>query len=293
MQIGDLNILFGQHPQLKVLGEELRAKGTHVLVSGLHASARALALSQVARPLFIVLDNAEAAEYMYSDLKSLETRDESRETRVLFFPQSQKRRAVDEAAVIQRTECLTALGSRVQEFKSSKVQEFKSSRVQELIVVTYPEAMSEAVPGKEELSGRSMTLKVGQEIQQTSLAAQLADLGFERVDFVFQPGQYAVRGSIVDIYSYSHDIPYRFDFFGDEIDSIREFDIEDQLSKSRIEEATITCTKGQCTMYDSSIVDYLSEETVWVSNDFHMVQFKLSGLGDERISGLVDERTTI
>ena len=285
MQIGDLNILFGQHPQLKVLGEELRAKGTHVLVSGLHASARALALSQVARPLFIVLDNAEAAEYMYSDLKSLETRDESRETRVLFFPQSQKRRAVDEAAVIQRTECLTALGSRV--------QEFKSSRVQELIVVTYPEAMSEAVPGKEELSGRSMTLKVGQEIQQTSLAAQLADLGFERVDFVFQPGQYAVRGSIVDIYSYSHDIPYRFDFFGDEIDSIREFDIEDQLSKSRIEEATITCTKGQCTMYDSSIVDYLSEETVWVSNDFHMVQFKLSGLGDERISGLVDERTTI
>ena len=281
MQIGDLNILFGQHPQLKVLGEELRAKGTHVLVSGLHASARALALSHVARPLFIVLDNAEAAEYMYSDLKSLETRDESRETRVLFFPQSQKRRAVDEAAVIQRTECLTALGST--EHRTQNTDRFT-------IVVTYPEAMSEAVPGKEELSGRSMTLKVGQEIQQTALAAQLAELGFERVDFVFQPGQYAVRGSIVDIYSYSHDIPYRFDFFGDEIDSIREFDIEDQLSKNRVEEATITCTKGQCTMYDSSIVDYLSEETVWVSNDWHMVKFKLDALG---VLETLEERTTI
>ena len=290
MQIGDLNILFGQHPQLKVLGEELRAKGTHVLVSGLHASARALALSQVARPLFIVLDNAEAAEYMYSDLKSLETRDESRETRVLFFPQSQKRRAVDEAAVIQRTECLTALGSTEHRAKSQELR----AKSQELIIVTYPEAMSEAVPGKEELSGRSMTLKVGQEIQQTSLAAQLADLGFERVDFVFQPGQYAVRGSIVDIYSYSHDIPYRFDFFGDEIDSIREFDIEDQLSKNRVDFAEIVGSQStehraqstdQCT-----IVDYLSEETVWVSNDFHMVKFKLDALG---VLETLEERTTI
>ena len=245
-----------------------RGKGDrHILLTGLHASARALALSRLAQPLFIVMDNAEAAQYMFSDLWSLGTN-------VFFFPHSQKRRAVDEAAVIQRTECLSAL----------------TVNHAPLTIVTYPEAMAEPAPAKEELSGRSMTLKVGQEIQQTALATQLSDLGFERVDFVFQPGQYAVRGSIVDIYSYSHDIPYRFDFFGDEIDSIREFDIEDQLSKNRIESAGISA-KGEG--LEASIIDYLSEETVWVSNDFHMVKFKVESLGDERISGLVDERTTI
>ena len=271
MQIGDLNILFGEHPQLTIMGDRLRVTGTHVLVSGLHASSRALALSHLARPLFIVLDNAEAAQYLYSDLRSLGTN-------VFFFPHSQKRRAVDEAAVIQRTETLTAL------------VESQKSKEKSLTIVTYPEAVAEAVPAKEELSGRSMTLKVGQEIQQTALATQLSDLGFERVDFVFQPGQYAVRGSIVDIYSYSHDSPCRFDFFGDEIDSIREFDIEDQLSKNLIESAGISA-KGEG--LEASIIDYLSEETVWVSNDFHMVKFKVESLGNERISGLVDERTTI
>ena len=257
MQITELNILFAQHPQIKAIGAELKGKGTHVLVSGLHASARALILSRLARPLFIVLDNAEAAQYMYGDLKSLETN-------VFFFPHSQKRRAVDEAAVIQRTECLTALSQEPR------------AKSQELIIVTYPEAVVEPVPAKEELSGRSLTLKVGQEIQQTALASQLADLGFERVDFVFQPGQYAVRGSIVDIYSYSHDIPYRLDFFGDEIDSIREFDIEDQLSKNRLESAGISA-KGEG--LEANIVDYLSDETVWVSNSWQVAQYKLQSLG--------------
>ncbi|MBO4518895.1 MAG: transcription-repair coupling factor [Paludibacteraceae bacterium] len=257
MQITELNILFAQHPQIKAIGAELKGKGTHVLVSGLHASARALMLSHLARPLFIVLDNAEAAQYMYGDLKSLETN-------VFFFPHSQKRRAVDEAAVIQRTECLTALSQEPR------------AKSQELIIVTYPEAVVEPVPAKEELSGRSLTLKVGQEIQQTALASQLADLGFERVDFVFQPGQYAVRGSIVDIYSYSHDIPYRLDFFGDEIDSIREFDIEDQLSKNRLESAGISA-KGEG--LEANIVDYLSDETVWVSNSWQVAQYKLQSLG--------------
>ena len=257
MQITELNILFAQHPQIKAIGAELKGKGTHVLVPGLHASARALMLSHLARPLFVVLDNAEAAQYMYGDLKSLETN-------VFFFPHSQKRRAVDEAAVIQRTECLTAL------------VESQKSKEKSLIIVTYPEAVVEPVPAKEELSGRSMPLKVGQEIQQTALATQLANLGFERVDFVFQPGQYAVRGSIVDIYSYSHDIPYRFDFFGDEIDSIREFDIEDQLSKNRLESAGISA-KGEG--LEANIVDYLSDETVWVSNSWQVAQYKLQSLG--------------
>ena len=279
----------------------------HVLVSGLRASARALALSALSQRLFIVMDNAEAAQYMFSDLRSLTDK-------IFFFPSSKRRRTTDDAALIQRTECLTALTSERAE--------------ERLIVVTYPEAVAEEVPAKERLSAVSFQLTVGQEIQQSELAAQLSDLGFERVDFVFQPGQYAVRGSIVDIYSYGHDIPFRLDFFGDEIESIREFDIEDQLSKNKVERAdlvgpaspdrtqtanadrplsltdrsadrpaspdrTQTANADRPASPDGgqSIVDYLSADTIWVSNDWTLVSFKWDGL--QFTGGALTDRRTI
>lgn len=266
MQIDELEILFSQHPEVKAIGERLMTRGDkHVLVSGLHASARALMLTGINKPtpalprgkekncpLFVILDNAEAAQYLFADLKTLGAK-------TGFFPSSRRRRSIDDAAVIQRTETLTTMPQ---------------------IIVTYPEAVAEPVPAKEELKAVSFSLKAGQEIQQTKLGQQLSELGFERVDFVFQPGQYAMRGSIVDIYSYSHDNPYRLDFFGDEIESIREFDIEDQLSKSRVENAEIVGSKGDGTNgRTANVVDYLSEETVWVSNDWSVVRFKLDGLG--------------
>ncbi len=265
MNIEDLEILFSQHPEIGLIRRELgRGKDTHVLVSGLHASARALALGALNAPLFIILDNSEAAQYLYADLKIIKNASGNQNTEVFFFPHSQKRRAVDEAAQIQRTETLTAL-----------------TTTGNLTVVTYPEAIAETVPAKEELSAVSVQYRVGQEIQQSTLSSQLLELGFERVDFVFQPGQFAVRGSIVDIYSYSHDTPFRLDFFGDEIDSIREFDIEDQLSKNRVNLCEIV-GKGQkddAPDTKASIVDYLSSETIWVSNDFSVVRYKLEGLG--------------
>ena len=149
--------------------------------------------------------------------------------------------------------------------------------------------MAETVPTPDELQKKSFNLKVGQEIQHAALSEQLIALGFEHVDFVFQPGQFAVRGSIVDIYSYSHDNPYRFDFFGDEIDSIREFDIEDQLSKTKVESAEIVGAKSNETD-KASILDYLSKDTVWVSNDWTIAQFKLSGLGLNDL-GISDRQT--
>ena len=293
MSIEDLKILFGEHPELAAVRKALAHNDAHVLLSGLHASARALALAQLRKPLLVIFDNAESAQYIYSDLRSLESRGAnehsgtSQESSVFFFPHSQKRRAVDEAAQIQRTECLTALtraeGLRV---RGDGLQD-------PLIIVTYPEAIAEPVPAKEELTAISFQLSVGQEVQISAVSEQLSDLGFERVDFVFQPGQYAVRGSIVDVYSYSHDDPYRLDFFGDEIDSIRTFDIEDQLSKSRVENAEIVglnsgkaalnssegafnCAEG--TFTQSTIVDYLTDDFIWVSNDWSVVKFKLGGL---------------
>ena len=272
MNIGDLEILFGQHPQLAAVRKELAHTNAHLLLSGLHASARALALAQIERPLFVIFDNAETAQYAYADLKALGAN-------AGFFPSSKRRRTVDDAAVIQRIETLTTMPQ---------------------IIVTYPEAVAEPVPAKEELKAVSFSLKTGEEIQQTRLGQQLSELGFEHVDFVFQPGQYAMRGSIVDIYSYSHDNPYRLDFFGDEIDSIREFDIEDQLSKNRVDSAEIVGSSnganGDASLNDAnaaSILDYLTEETVWVSNDWSIVRFKLEGLNNPNILNNLNNRKTI
>lgn len=267
MQIKDLNTLFGEHPEIALAKKELtRGKATHLLLTGLHSSAQVLTLAHMPRPLFIVMDSEEKARYTYGDFKALDIH-------ALFFPSSRRRRTVDDAMVIQRTETLAALVNDVNQ-----------------IVVTYPEAVAEPVPAKDTLADHSMTLKVGQEIQQSALGQQLTDLGFERVDFVFQPGQFAIRGSIVDIYSYSHDNPYRFDFFGDEIDSIREFDIEDQLSKNKVEEATISPTLTTKEGEDVSILDYLEPRTIWVSNDWTIVKFKLDGI--VKLDDL-DQRTTI
>ena len=284
LSIDELEILFSQHPELKALDQRLLKGGDrHILLSGLRASARALALHALARPQFIVMDNAEAAEYMYGDLRSLDNgkwkMENGHGTKVFFFPSSKRRRTVDEAAMIQRTETLSALTRATMSASLNDAAKLPNDR---MIVVTYPEALAESVPAKEQLSAISFQLSVGQEIQQSDLSQQLLELGFERVDFVFQPGQYAVRGSIVDIYSYSHDNPYRLDFFGDEIDSIREFDIEDQLSKSRIEKAEIVGASPQPSPEgkgDSSIVNYLNEDFVWVSNDWSVVRFKLDAIG--------------
>lgn len=271
MRVGieELKILFGEHPELGAVRKELSHKNAHVLLSGLHASARALALEHIKAPLFVIFDNAETAQYIYADLKTLGAD-------AGFFPSSKRRRTIDDAAVIQRTETLTTLPH---------------------IIVTYPEAVIEPVPAKDELEKQSMTLRVGEEVRISDLSEMLSNLGFERVDFVFQPGQYAVRGSIVDIYSYSHDIPYRLDFFGDEIDSIREFDIEDQLSKNRVDCAEIVGgSLKDAPLQDGKayrIMDYLSDDTVWVSNDWSVVRFKLESLSNPNILKNLSNRKTI
>ena len=284
MTIEDLHILFAEHPEIRAIRREIN-RGGHLLITGLHAGTRAFTLRALTdQAFFVILDNAENAQYVYADLKTLGAK-------TAFFPAAKRRRTIDDAATIQRTETLSAMLN-----DAAKPRNIAPTKLNDgLIIVTYPEAIGEPVPSKEELSAVRFQLTTGQEIQVSALGEQLSQLGFERVDFVFQPGQYAIRGGIVDIYSYSHDNPYRLDFFGDEIDSIREFDIEDQLSKNRINTAEIVgkgqSDEGKSTEY--SIVDYLPEEMVWVSNDFSVVRYKLNGLGEERISRLVEQRTTI
>ena len=258
MTIEELNTLMAGHPQVDAIGNYLRRKSGHLLLTGLNASARYLILSRLSadRPMLLVMDSQDEAQYAFADLQTLGAN-------VLYFPTSRRRRqGVDEAMQIQRTEVLTYLDRNPEE---------------NWLVVTYPEALAESAPDTLTLRRSTVVVKQGDKIAQTTLSNMLIELGFERVDFVYQPGQYAVRGGIMDVYSYSHDDPYRLDFFGDEIDSLRTFDIETQLSKERVETAALNGV-NDAEETNATLVDYLPKNTVWVSNDFAVVQFKVESL---------------
>ena len=187
-----------------------------------------------------------------------------------YFPTLHRRRqgGIDEAMAVQRTEVLTTLlGTRKQE---------SGSRIHKPIIVTYPEALAESVPQPDSLQGKTITLSVGEEIAISQLIEMLLELHFQRVDFVYEPGQFAVRGGIVDIYSYAHDIPFRIDFFGDEIDSIREFELETQLSQNKVDRMDIVSANSNDGT-ETLIIDYLPQNTLWISNDFSLVRYKYEG----------------
>ena len=272
MQISDLLQLYTLHPELDVIANEFSRKcEKHFLLKDLYASARSLILNLLCQKLqtkcnlqtlMIVLDSQDEAQYMYADLRALHTFNQN----VYYFPTSHRRRqGVDEAMAIQRTEFLTALVAS---------QKTKKQSQNTNIVVTYPEALIEPVPLPSDLQNSSITLTVGEEITQSQLIEQLLTLGFQRVDFVYEPGQYAVRGGILDIYSYAHDNPYRLDFFGNEIDSIREFDIETQLSQNRVQEMNIV--SHQTEKLFGLITEYIDKSAIWVSNDFNLLAHRIS-----------------
>ena len=285
MQIDALAQLMAMHPEVDVLSQALSRKcNRHFLLSGLYASAQAIILTAlrkqlankgVAQPMIIVLDDSDAAQYMYADIKTLiDERD------VYFLPCSHRRRQkTDEALTVQRTEVLTALlGNK------AKGERREASP----IILTTPEALAEAVPNPQVLEKNKISLAVGEEIAISMLIEMLLNLDFKRVDFVYEPGQFAVRGGIVDVYSFAHDIPVRIDFFGDEIDSIREFELETQLSKNKVDSVDIV--GGQSDEKDATtILAYLPAKTLWISNDFGLMKFKInSTITDINVATLVD-----
>ena len=270
MQINELAEVLALHPEVEVMAKELSKKTKkHFLLSNLHASARAIILTAIrkqlanknaAQPMIIVLDDSDAAQYMYADIKTLiDERD------VYFLPCSHRRRQkTDEALTVQRTEVLTALlGNK------AKGERREASP----IILTTPEALAEAVPNPQVLEKNKISLAVGEEIAISMLVEMLLNLDFKRVDFVYEPGQFAVRGGIVDVYSFAHDIPVRIDFFGDEVDSIREFELETQLSKNKVDSVDIVGSQSE-EKDMTTILAYLPEETLWISNDFGLMRYK-------------------
>ena len=273
MKIREISNIYSALPQcgafLKAVNDE---SVKHLFLKGMVASSAPVFFAAAAsrtengkkgaqKPLtavFILQDNDEAG-YFYHDLTQILGTDN-----VLFFPSSY-RRAVkygqrDAANEILRTETLSRLSAAHTAGKGKDNPGF-------LYVVTCPEALSELVVSKRNLDERTISIGVGDIVNLTDLGRKMRSLGFEEVDYVYEPGQFAMRGSIVDVYSYSSELPFRIDFFGDEVDTIRTFEVADQLSKDSKETVQIVPELAQTVTDKQPFTAMLPEDTLLVFKD--------------------------
>lgn len=273
MEIREISNIYSALPQcgafLKAVNDE---SVKHLFLKGMVASSAPVFFAAAAsrtengkkgaqKPLtavFILQDNDEAG-YFYHDLTQILGTDN-----VLFFPSSY-RRAVkygqrDAANEILRTETLSRLSAAHTDRKGKDNPGF-------LYVVTCPEALSELVVSKRNLDERTISIGVGDIVNLTDLGRKMRSLGFEEVDYVYEPGQFAMRGSIVDVYSYSSELPFRIDFFGDEVDTIRTFEVADQLSKDSKETVQIVPELAQSVTDKQPFTAMLPEDALLVFKD--------------------------
>ena len=203
---------------------EILQKEKEIFCSGLFLSARWFTVAGLDHDglHLIVLPDKDSAEYCAADLYNLVDGD-----RVFFLPDSGK--------ALERSNYKSSLGVQ----RTSAIGKIADYKDEQLYVVTYPSALEEPVPDMASIRDSLLKLKVGEEISHEEIVNILFGSGFERVDFVAEPGQFAIRGAIVDIFSYSYNDPFRVSFFGDEIDSINIFDCNTQLSKEKVETAEI------------------------------------------------------
>lgn len=274
MKIEELRTLYASLPQLGALAKLLKdGKTRHISLNGLVASAPALFFAAFAErcpyPILFILEDADTAGYFHNDLKALGIEP--------FLLPSSYRRAVkygqrDAGSEILRTETMAALSAEKTEGKP-------------LYIVTEPSALAERVFSKERLNDQTIRLETGQEVEVVALEKQLRALGFQEVDYVYEPGQFAVRGSILDVYSYSSEYPFRIDFFGDEIDTLRTFEVETQLSLQKRKQVEIVPELAQADHEQlTSFLHLLPEETLIVTKDLHYVADRIGKIFDEGFS---------
>lgn len=259
MKINDIKSVYGALPQCGALIQALGQDSVRTLfLQGLSASAAPVLFSTVAgkicKTVVFILQDADEAGYFYHDLTQIMGQDD-----VLFFPSSY-RRAVkygqrDAASEILRTEVLSRLSRRKTEKNSS------------LYIVSCPEAVSELVVSKKRLDERTLTLSAGQTVDFVGVQRTLRDFGFSEVDYVYEPGQFAVRGSIMDVYSFSSEWPFRIDFFGNEIDTIRTFEVQDQLSRDKRDTVEIVPELARMTDEKMPLTSFLPSDTILVVKD--------------------------
>lgn len=293
MDIKEIYDLYAQSPQTAALAKILEDKSVKtVFLQGLVASAAPVMFAATAKSApsvaIFILNDTDEAGYFYHDLMRI-----AGKTDVLFFPSSYRRHIKygqrDAANEILRTEVLSRL--------SEIADRSKDQSGNSLFIVTCPEAMSELVVSRKRLDERRITVRVGEEHDVIKLSGTLRDFGFTEVDYVYEPGQFALRGSILDVFSFSSEYPFRIDFFGDEIDSIRTFEVQSQLSKDKKESIVIVPELATLTEEKVSFLGFLPEDAILVMKDLTFVRDVLdrtftdgfsSQVKKERLEGLTE-----
>lgn len=271
MTIQEIDNIYGRSPQAKAFLELLdKNKLKTIFLQGLVCSSAPIFFAsireQLGKTVVYILDDADDAGYFYHDLMQVVGQDH-----VFFFPSSY-RRAIkygqkDAANEILRTEVLARL-----------------SQNKPIFIVSYPEALAELVVTKKKLDERILQLAVGQEVSLTEISHTLRDFNFEEADYVYEPGQFAVRGSILDVYSYSCEFPFRVDFFGDEIDTIRTFDVENQLSRDKRERIEVVPELSSIVSEKQPFLSFLGEDVLLAMKDFTFVHDRVEQIYQEGFS---------
>lgn len=261
MEATQLSSAFAELKGVKSLVKLLQSEKNEVIsLKGLKGSSVAMVLGAAFRQqsgmMVVVESDMESAAYLYNDLQTLIGKAD-----VEFLPSSYQRsmdhERTDSSNILLRTDVL------------GKVASAQSP----MIVVTYPEAIMEKVISPDKLASNTFVVSKGDTLSHDFLVELLHDYGFERVDFVYEPGQYSVRGSIIDVFSFADEMPFRLDFFGDEVDSIRSFDIESQLTKDTPEKVTIIPNIHDKEVDDVRIpiTDFFKDGASFIFNDLAVV----------------------
>ncbi len=270
MELKDFSHQFENHPQLKEVMEWRKSDKSTLQISGLSGSSLSIILASMyetdAQTTVFILNDADEAAYLYNDLRSLLS-----DEKVLFFPSSFKKTIrlsqLDSSNEILRTEALNTI----------------LNSPQPLFLITYPEAIVQKVISTDGFQNKTLRIKSGEEIEIDFLVETLIEYGFNRVDFVYEPGQFSVRGGIVDIFSFSFELPFRLDFFGDEIESIRVFDIESQLSKEEKKQIDIVpdLHKNNENSHLVALPDFFNKKTEYHFTDAQFVRDRINQIYDE------------
>ena len=251
MTKSSLQQLYAQSPQLGKLRDFICQNQPNIALNGLSGSAISFVTSAIFketnRPFLVVLSDKEEAAYVLNDLEQL-----INETDVLFYPGSYRRpyqiEETDNANVLLRAEVLNRI----------------NSRKKPAVIVTYPDALFEKVVTRKELTKNTLKINQSDTLSLDFLNEVLFEYHFKRVDFVTEPGEFSVRGGILDVFSFSHDEPYRIEFFGDEVESIRTFDVETQLSTNKVSRIRIIPNVENKHLNETreSFLKYISTDTV-------------------------------
>lgn len=262
MIIGELKNLYAKSPNVAALVRELSKKSRKpVFCEGLRGSASAFFFATLlernipAKPYIFILNDEDEAGYFYQDMAKLADEDH-----ILFYPSAYKRAVKyaqrDPANEILRTEVLERISGKVES---------------PLFIVTHPVALTEKVLPGNTINDHLVALKVGDSLDLTELAKRLSEIGFRRTDYVYEPGEFAVRGSILDVYSYDSGLPYRIDFFGDDIESIRTFEVQSQLSSEKMNEVKLIAAIASEPHAGVPFSDVVPDETVIFVKDLALI----------------------